>query len=149
MLSLNFSAIATREASLGLPLDDLRVMSDVFGKIKSDYVETVPDKKLIREAINGMVAGLDPHSQFLDEEAFKDLQTNTVGRYGGLGIEVNMEDGLIKVITPMDDQPAARAGILSRRQDLSRRRHRDPRPDAAEGDRQDEGPAGTEGRRCA
>ena len=78
MLSLNFSAVATREASLGLPLDDLRVMSDVFGKIKSDYVETVPDKKLIREAINGMVSGLDPHSQFLDEEAFKDLQTSTV-----------------------------------------------------------------------
>ena len=113
MLSLNFSAVANREAPLGLPLDDLRIMSDVFGKIKSDYVETVPDKKLIREAINGMVAGLDPHSQFLDEEAFKDLQTNTVGRYGGLGIEVNMEDGLIKVITPMDDQPAARAGMLS------------------------------------
>ena len=113
MLSLNFSAVANREAPLGLPLDDLRVLSDVFGKIKTDYVETVPDKKLIREAINGMVAGLDPHSQFLDEEAFKDLQTNTVGRYGGLGIEVNMEDGLIKVITPMEDQPAARAGILS------------------------------------
>jgi carboxyl-terminal processing protease len=113
LVSVNFSAIATREASLGLPLDDLRVMSDVFGKIKSDYVEAVPDKKLIREAINGMVSGLDPHSQFLDEEAFKELQTSTVGRYGGLGIEVNMEDGLIKVITPMDDQPAARAGILS------------------------------------
>ena len=113
MLSLNFSAVANREAALGLPLDDLRVMSDVFGKIKSDYVETVPDKKLIREAINGMVAGLDPHSQFLDEEAFKDLQTSTVGRYGGLGIEVNMDDGLVKVVTAMDDQPAARAGILS------------------------------------
>ena len=113
MLSLNFSAVATREASLGLPLDDLRVMSDVFGKIKSDYVESVPDKKLIREAINGMVAGLDPHSQFLDEDSFKDLQSNTVGRYGGLGIEVNMEDGMIKVIAPMDDAPAARAGILA------------------------------------
>src|SRR6185436_1095907 len=113
MLSLNFSAVANREAPLGLPLDDLRVLSDVFGKIKTDYVETVTDKKLIREAINGMVAGLDPHSQFLDEEAFKDLQTSTVGRYGGLGIEVNLEDGLVKVITPMDDQPAARAGIQS------------------------------------
>ncbi|MEO8136096.1 MAG: S41 family peptidase, partial [Betaproteobacteria bacterium] len=76
-------------------------------------VEPVADKKLIREAINGMVAGLDPHSQFLDEDAFKDLQSSTVGRYGGLGIEVNMEDGYVKVITPMDDQPAARAGILS------------------------------------
>ena len=113
MLSLNFSAVANREAPLGLPLDDLRVLSDVFGKIKTDYVETVTDKKLIREAINGMVSGLDPHSQFLDEEAFKDLQTSTVGRYGGLGIEVNLEDGYVKVITPMDDQPAARAGILS------------------------------------
>jgi carboxyl-terminal processing protease len=113
MLSLNFSAVANREAPLGLPLDDLRVLSDVFGKIKTDYVENVSDKKLIREAINGMVAGLDPHSQFLDEEAFKDLQTSTVGRYGGLGIEVNLEDGYVKVITPMDDQPAARAGIQS------------------------------------
>ena len=113
MLSLNFSAVANREAPLGLPLDDLRILSDVFGKIKTDYVETVSDKKLIREAINGMVSGLDPHSQFLDEEAFKELQTGTTGRYGGLGIEVNMEDGLVKVITPMDDQPAARAGILS------------------------------------
>ena len=113
MLSLNFSAVANREAPLGLPLDDLRILSDVFGKIKTDYVEPVTDKKLIREAINGMVSGLDPHSQFLDEDAFKDLQTSTVGRYGGLGIEVNMEDGFVKVITPMDDQPAARAGILS------------------------------------
>jgi carboxyl-terminal processing protease len=113
MLSLNFSAVANREAPLGLPLDDLRVLSDVFGKIKTDYVENVTDKKLIREAINGMVSGLDPHSQFLDEEAFKDLQTSTVGRYGGLGIEVNLEDGFVKVITPMDEQPAARAGILS------------------------------------
>ncbi len=113
MLSLNFSAVANREAPLGLPLDDLRILSDVFGKIKTDYVEPVADKKLIREAINGMVAGLDPHSQFLDEDAFKDLQTSTVGRYGGLGIEVNMEDGYVKVITPMDEQPAARAGILS------------------------------------
>ncbi len=112
MLSLNFSAVANREAPLGLPLDDLRILSDVFGKIKSDYVEPVSDKKLIREAINGMVSGLDPHSAFLDEDAFKDLQTSTVGRYGGLGIEVNMEDGYIKVVTPMDDAPVARAGIL-------------------------------------
>ncbi|MBK7472191.1 MAG: peptidase S41, partial [Betaproteobacteria bacterium] len=97
-----FLGIATREAPLGLPLDDLRILSDVFGKIKTDYVEPVADKKLIREAITGMVSGLDPHSQFLDEEAFKDLQTSTVGRYGGLGIEVNMEEGLVKVITPMD-----------------------------------------------
>jgi carboxyl-terminal processing protease len=112
MLSLNFSAVANREPPLGLPLDDLRVLSDVFGKIKTDYVEPVADKKLIREAINGMVSGLDPHSQFLDEEAYKDLQTSTVGRYGGLGIEVNLEDGFVKVLGLMDEQPAARAGIL-------------------------------------
>jgi carboxyl-terminal processing protease len=110
MLSLNFSAIATREAPLGLPLDDLRILSDVFGKIKTDYVEPVADKKLIREAITGMVSGLDPHSQFLDEEP-SDLQTSTVGRWRTASNQHGR--GLVKVITPMDDQPAARAGILS------------------------------------
>jgi carboxyl-terminal processing protease len=113
LLSLNFSAIAEKPGSahLALPLDDLRMLSDVFGKIKSDYVEPVDDKKLIKEAINGMVSGLDPHSQFLDQEAFKDLQVGTQGEFGGLGIEVGMEDGFVKVISPIDDTPASRAGI--------------------------------------
>jgi carboxyl-terminal processing protease len=113
LLSLNLTAVAEKPASaqVALPLDDLRMLSDVFGKIKSDYVEPVDDKKLIKEAINGMVSGLDPHSQFLDQEAFRDLQVGTQGEFGGLGIEVGMEDGFVKVISPIDDTPAFRAGI--------------------------------------
>ena len=95
LLSLNFSALAEREAKLPIPYEDLQLFSAVFGRIKSDYVEVVPDDKLIREAINGMVHGLDPHSDFLDADAFKELQINTQGKFGGLGIEVGAEDGLI------------------------------------------------------
>jgi len=81
--------------------------------VKSDYVEPVDDKKLITEAINGMLTGLDPHSAYLDQEAFKELQVGTQGQFGGLGIEVGMEDGFVKVVAPIDDTPAARAGIKS------------------------------------
>ncbi|MBA2690548.1 MAG: S41 family peptidase, partial [Burkholderiales bacterium] len=115
MLSLNFSAQADRVSGvqLPLPIEDLRMFSEVFGKIKSDYVELIDDKKLIKEAINGMVSGLDPHSSFLDQEAFRELQVGTQGEFGGLGIEVGMEDGFVKVIAPIDDTPASRAGIKS------------------------------------
>jgi len=113
LLSLNFSALAEREAKLPIPYEDLQLFSAVFGRIKSDYVEVVPDDKLIREAINGMVHGLDPHSDFLDADAFKELQINTQGKFGGLGIEVGAEDGLVKVISPIEDTPAFRAGIKS------------------------------------
>jgi len=113
LLSLNFSALAEREAKLPIPYEDLQLFSAVFGRIKSDYVEVVPDDRLIREAINGMVHGLDPHSDFLDADAFKELQINTQGKFGGLGIEVGAEDGLIKVISPIEDTPAFRAGIKS------------------------------------
>ena len=77
LLTLNFSAVAQREAKLPIPYEDLQLLAAVFGKIKSDYVEPVSDEKLIREAINGMVHGLDPHSDFLDANAFKELQVNT------------------------------------------------------------------------
>ncbi len=113
LLSLNFSALAERETRLPIPYEDLQLFSAVFGRIKSDYVEPVSDDKLIREAINGMVHGLDPHSDFLDADAFKELQINTQGKFGGLGIEVGAEDGLIKVISPIEDTPAFRAGIKS------------------------------------
>jgi carboxyl-terminal processing protease len=113
LLSLNFSAVAQREAKLPIPYEDLQLLSAVFGKIKSDYVEPVSDEKLIKEAINGMVHGLDPHSDFLDAEAFKDIQVQTQGKFGGLGIEVGVEDGLIKVVSPIEDTPAFRAGIKS------------------------------------
>ncbi|HSS69862.1 MAG TPA: S41 family peptidase [Casimicrobiaceae bacterium] len=111
LLSLNFSAMAEKEAKLPIPYDDLQLFSAVFGRIKSDYVEQVSDDKLIREAINGMVHGLDPHSDFLDADAFKELQVSTQGKFGGLGIEVGVEDTIIKVISPIEDTPAFRAGV--------------------------------------
>jgi carboxyl-terminal processing protease len=111
LLSLNFSAVAQREAKLPIPYEDLQLLSAVFGKIKSDYVEQVSDEKLIKEAIHGMVRGLDPHSDFLDADAFKELQVSTQGRFGGLGIEVGVEDGFIRVVSPIEDTPAFRAGI--------------------------------------
>ena len=111
LLSLNFQAIAQREAKTPIPYEDLQLLSAVFGKIKSDYVEAVPDDKLIKEAINGMVRGLDPHSDFLDADAFKELQVSTQGKFGGLGIEVGVEDGVVRVTSPIEDTPAFRAGI--------------------------------------
>src|SRR5678815_2161523 len=111
LLSLNFSAVAQRETKLPIPYEDLQLLSAVFGKIKSDYVEAVPDDKLIKEAINGMVHGLDPHSDFLDATAFKELQVDTQGKFGGLGIEVGVEEGVIRVVSPIEDTPAFRAGI--------------------------------------
>ena len=83
----------------------------MFGRIKNDYVEPVEDKKLLKEAINGMLTGLDPHSAFLDQDAYKDLQVGTQGEFGGLGIEVGAEDGFVKVVAPIEDTPAHRAGI--------------------------------------
>ena len=113
LVSLNFSAVASKDTPLPLPVEELRAFSEVFGRIKSDYVEPVSDKKLITEAINGMLSGLDPHSAYLDAEGFKELQTSTQGEFGGLGIEVGMEDGLVKVISPIEDTPAFNAGVKS------------------------------------
>ncbi len=113
MISLNFSAVAQREALGPLPVEELRAFTEVFGRIKSDYVEPVEDKKLITEAITGMLAGLDPHSSYLDQDAWRELQVGTQGEFGGLGIEVGMEDGFVKVVSPIDDSPASRAGVKS------------------------------------
>jgi carboxyl-terminal processing protease len=110
-MTLNLSAVADKEAATALPIDELRAFTEVFARIKSDYVEPVDDKKLINSAINGMVSGLDPHSAYLDSEGFKDLQVGTQGEFGGLGIEVGMEDGLVKVVSPIEDTPAFRAGV--------------------------------------
>lgn len=110
-LTLNYSAMADKEAAAPLPVEELRAFTDVFARIKSDYVEPVDDKKLITEAINGMLSGLDPHSAYLDAEGFKDLQVGTQGEFGGLGIEVGMEDGFVKVVSPIEDTPAYRAGL--------------------------------------
>jgi carboxyl-terminal processing protease len=112
LLSLNFSAVAQREAArFPLPVDELRAFAEVFGAIKSSYVETVEDKKLITEAISGMLTGLDPHSAYLDQDAFRELQVGTQGKFGGLGIEVGMEEGFVKVVSPIEDTPAFRAGL--------------------------------------
>jgi carboxyl-terminal processing protease len=111
LVSLGITAVAQRDARTPLPLDELRQFSDVFGAIKAFYVEPVEDKKLINEAISGMVTGLDPHSAFLDAEAFKELQVGTQGEFGGLGIEVGTEDGFVKVVSPIEDTPAFRAGV--------------------------------------
>ena len=110
-LTVNLSAIADKDAETALPVEELRAFTDVFARIKNDYVEPVEDKKLITEAINGMLTGLDPHSTYLDVEAFKDLQVGTQGEFGGLGIEVGMEDGFVKVISPIEDTPAFKAGV--------------------------------------
>lgn len=94
-----------------LPLDELRTFTEVFAKIKNDYVEEVNDRELLEFAIRGMLEGLDPHSSYLDREAYLELQEGTSGEFGGLGIEVGLEDGFIKVIAPIDDTPADKAGI--------------------------------------
>ena len=94
-----------------LPLDEIRTFTEVFAKIKSDYVEGVNDRDLLENAIRGMLAGLDPHSSYLNKEDFNELQEGTTGEFGGLGIEVGLEDGFVRVISPIDDTPAQAAGV--------------------------------------
>ena len=96
-----------------LPLEELQQLSAVFGMVKSDYVEAVDEKKLISDAISGMVAGLDPHSQYFDKKSFKEFREGTTGRFVGVGIEIGMEDGLVKVVSPIEGSPAFRAGVKS------------------------------------
>jgi carboxyl-terminal processing protease len=102
------NAYATKTS---LPLNQLQAFSEVYLKIKQNYVQDISDKELFDNAIRGMLEGLDPHSTFLNEKDFKDLQIGTKGEFGGLGIEVTMEDGFVKVITPIDDTPAYKAGV--------------------------------------
>jgi carboxyl-terminal processing protease len=112
-ISLHLPALADKDTKAGLPIDELRTFAEVYSAIKQGYVEPVEDKKMISNAISGMLANLDPHSSYLDADAFKDLQVGTQGEFGGLGIEVGMEDGLVKVVSPIEDTPAYRAGIKS------------------------------------
>ena len=100
-----------QSAATGLPLETVRTLSEVFDKIKHNYVEDVEDKALLDNAISGMLTGLDPHSTYLDAKAFEELRVGTTGEFGGLGIVVGMEDGFVKVISPIDDTPAQRAGV--------------------------------------
>ena len=114
LISVNLSVFADKKSEAKkLPVEDLRIFAEVFGKIKADYVEEVEDKQLLTEALNGMLAGLDPHSTFLDQDHFKEMQQGTAGEFGGLGIEVGMEDGFVKVISPIEDTPAFKAGLQS------------------------------------
>ncbi|MBZ0139979.1 MAG: S41 family peptidase [Pseudorhodoplanes sp.] len=108
--------LAGMSANAAGPADtyrQLNLFGDVFERVRADYVEKPDDSKLIESAINGMLAGLDPHSSFMDAKNFKDMQVQTRGEFGGLGIEVTMEEGLVKVVAPIDDTPAAKAGILA------------------------------------
>ncbi len=113
LLGLNFSAIAQREARNPLPLPEIQTLAEVFGNIKQGYVEPVEDKKLLTGAVKGMLTELDPHSAYLDPEENKEFETSIRGEFGGLGIEVGTEEGYVKVVSPIEDTPASRAGIKS------------------------------------
>jgi carboxyl-terminal processing protease len=101
------------ESGQEIPFDEIRIFAEVFDKVKNDYVEDINDRELIESAIRGLLEGLDPHSAYLDETAFQNLQEGTSGEFGGLGIEVNMENDFVRVIAPIDDTPAQRAGIMA------------------------------------
>ncbi|KTC82785.1 S41 family peptidase [Legionella cincinnatiensis] len=107
------SSNASNSDSKAVPLEDVQRFSNAIGEIKKYYVKPIDDKELFDNAIRGMLSGLDPHSSYLDEEEFKELQTSTSGEFGGLGLEVTMEDGVVKVVTPLVDTPAFKAGIKS------------------------------------
>lgn len=111
LISLQMPAFAEKDVKAGLPVEELRTFAEVFNAIKQGYVEPIEDKKMIANAISGMLSNLDPHSSYLDPESFKELQVGTQGEFGGLGIEVGMEDGLVKVVSPIEDTPAYRAGL--------------------------------------
>ena len=110
--AIQLQAIA-RNSVAQLPLEELQQLAAVFAMVKSDYVEPVDEKKLINDAISGMVAGLDPHSQYFDKKTFKEFREGTTGKFVGVGIEIGMEDGLVKVISPIEGTPAFRAGLKS------------------------------------
>jgi carboxyl-terminal processing protease len=113
-LALGHGVVGARDNSAEvLPLEQLRTFSDVFARIKRNYVEDVSDEVLLEHAIRGMLSGLDPHSSYLNTEQFNELRIGTSGEFGGLGIEVGMEDGFVKVVSPIDDTPAQRAGMLT------------------------------------
>ncbi len=110
LTTVQFQAVA-RNSLAPLPLEELQQLAAVFGMVKSDYVEPVDEKKLISDAITGMVSNLDPHSQYFDKKSFKEFREGTSGRFVGVGIEITMEDGLVKVVSPIEGSPAFRAGL--------------------------------------
>jgi carboxyl-terminal processing protease len=114
LTTMQLSAIARSYSPLAsLPLEEIQRLTDVFDRIKVDYVEPVDEKKLISDAIGGMVSGLDPHSQYFDKKSYKEFREGTSGRFVGVGIEIGMEDGLVKIVSPIEGSPAFRAGLKS------------------------------------
>jgi carboxyl-terminal processing protease len=114
LISIGGSVLAEKDAKgdvNGIPFEGLKTFSEVYGRIRQDYVEPVTDDKLLEDAIRGMLTGLDPHSAYLDQEQYNELKVGTTGQFGGLGIEVGMENGFVKVIAPIDDTPAQKAGV--------------------------------------
>ena len=110
--TLTHSVFAEKQAPTEtLPLKDLQTFVEILNRVKSDYVEPVKDETLLENAVRGMLAGLDPHSSYLDKSEYKDLNASTTGKFGGLGIEVQLSNGLVKVVSPIDDTPAAKAGV--------------------------------------
>ena len=112
LTTMQFQATA-RNAVAPLPLEEMQQLAAAFGMIKTDYVEPVDEKKLISDAIGGMVSGLDPHSIYFDKTAFKEFREGTTGRFVGVGIEITQEEGLIKIVSPIEGSPAFRGGIKS------------------------------------
>ena len=110
LTTMQVTAVA-RSSLAPLPLEELQQLAAVFGMVKNEYVEPVDEKKLISDAIGGMVAGLDPHSQYFDKKSFKEFRESTGGKFVGIGIEMGMEDGVVKVISPIEGSPAFRAGL--------------------------------------
>jgi len=110
--TLTHGVFAEKQAPAeALPLKDLQTFVEILNRVKSDYVEPVKDETLLENAVRGMLAGLDPHSSYLDKAEYKDLNASTTGKFGGLGIEVQLSNGLVKVVSPIDDTPAAKAGV--------------------------------------
>src|ERR1700676_34745 len=109
----NLVAAAKAAARADNTYSQLNLFGDVFERVRSDYVEKPDDAKLVEGAINGMISSLDPHSRYMNEKGWSDMQETTHGEFGGLGIEVTMEDGFVKVVAPIDDTPASKAGIMS------------------------------------
>ena len=113
LLGLTFNGAGADGAdSSALPVEDLRLFSEIFARIKADYVEELDDSQLLRDAVKGMLNGLDPHSVYLDPETFREVNIDTRGEFGGLGLEVTLEDGTIRVVAPLDGTPAHQAGLL-------------------------------------
>ena len=113
LTTMQLQAFARSSSLAPLPLEELQQLAAVFGLVKAEYVEPVDEKKLISDAISGMVSGLDPHSQYFDKKSFKEFREGTSGRFVGVGIEIGMEDGLVKVVSPIEGSPAFRAGLKS------------------------------------